>query len=288
MHGKAADRCPEFGLDQNTITSLRYDMWDQGELNDGPMPRWAQIADRLRAAIAAGEFRPGDYLPSETVLNETFGVSRTTSRASLDKLEQEGLIERRSGKGSRVLAPEHVQPISRIAGFAEDMRGTGREPSYRTLAAGFAAAPREAAGELGVASGTRVFTIRRILKADGWPIGLQHSWLAPGILDGHTPPTRADLDRASLYAFLEQQCGVRFCGGHQHIEAAAADASLAGQLKVEPGTPILLIRRLSAGPNGDPIEFVALRFRGDLYRFRADFGRSGPLALDAAPNDTKG
>ena len=67
---------------------------------------WWQIADRLRRAIEHGEFKVGDALPSESQLNEVFGVSRTTARSALDRLEQEGLIFRKAGKGSVVLDPK--------------------------------------------------------------------------------------------------------------------------------------------------------------------------------------
>ena len=70
--------------------------WDEGSLNYGPVPLWHQIAERLRSAIAAGEFNPGDTLPSESEINARFDVSRTTARTSLDRLKEDGLISRRS------------------------------------------------------------------------------------------------------------------------------------------------------------------------------------------------
>ena len=75
--------------------------WNEGNLSPDASPLWRQIADRLRRSIAAGEFRPGDVLPSETEINATFQVSRATARASLERLRQEGLIRRQSGRGSQ-------------------------------------------------------------------------------------------------------------------------------------------------------------------------------------------
>src|SRR3712207_1250774 len=43
-------------------------------------PPYRQIADHLRAAIAAGSLRPGDQLPSETELKTHYGVARMTAR----------------------------------------------------------------------------------------------------------------------------------------------------------------------------------------------------------------
>ena len=64
-------------------------LWRSEQLSDGPVPLWFQIAERLRGALETGEFGAGEKLPSESDLNREFGVSRTTARAALDRLEHE-------------------------------------------------------------------------------------------------------------------------------------------------------------------------------------------------------
>jgi len=102
--------------------------WDVGDLERGPVPLWFQVSERLRAAIARGEFVVGDALPSESVLNRRFGISRTTARAALDQLEVDGLITRGSGRGSIVVPPRVEQPLNLLASFAEDMKARGEDP----------------------------------------------------------------------------------------------------------------------------------------------------------------
>lgn len=92
------------------------------KLAPGPIPLWFQIVERLRGAIEGGEFGVGEKVPSESDLNRKFGVSRTTARAALDQLEHEGLIIRRSGKGSIVVPKRIDQPLKALAGFGQDMR----------------------------------------------------------------------------------------------------------------------------------------------------------------------
>ena len=101
-------------------------------------------------SITTGEFRPGDALPSEAEINAAFKVSRTTARASLERLRQEGLILRQSGRGSIVLKPKVEQPVNQLASFSEDMRRRGLKASYATFGAGPAALPAEAAAALGL------------------------------------------------------------------------------------------------------------------------------------------
>ncbi len=247
--------------------------WDVNDLDQGPLPLWFQIADRLRSAIERGDFGPGDALPSETRLNERFGVSRTTARASLDRLEQEGLISRRSGKGSIVLSPRVEQPLNLLASFSEDMNRRGLKPSYATQSADYVRVTTVVAEALGVERSARVFRISRLLKADGLPIGVSESWISPAVLNSHMPPSARDLDVGSLYTWLERNYGARIVGGHEIIEAARATRNLAESLGVREGAPLLVARRRSHGADGGPIEYAIMHYRADRYRFRVDLVR---------------
>ncbi|RQQ50189.1 FadR/GntR family transcriptional regulator [Burkholderia stagnalis] len=71
---------------------------------------YQQIADRLSAMIASGDFPPGSYLPPERELAEQFGVSRTSVREALIALEVSGLVSVRVGDGVKVRHPEAAAP----------------------------------------------------------------------------------------------------------------------------------------------------------------------------------
>lgn len=68
-------------------------------------PKYAQVADVLRADIAAGILSVGDMIPTEAELGSRHGVSRITVRSALQHLEVEGLISREQGKGTFVARP---------------------------------------------------------------------------------------------------------------------------------------------------------------------------------------
>jgi GntR family transcriptional repressor for pyruvate dehydrogenase complex len=59
----------------------------------------------LERRILEGELRPGDRLPSEPELCELLGVSRVSVRQALHELQARGLIDRKPGRGTIVLAP---------------------------------------------------------------------------------------------------------------------------------------------------------------------------------------
>ena len=225
-----------------------------------------ELADRLIVDTDEGF--------DETDLTRLLEVARrTTARASLDRLRNEGLISRQSGRGSIVLQPKVEQPVNQLASFSEDMRTRGLRASYATFSAAEADVPDEAAEALNVPHTTKVFSIRRLLLADDEPIGMSQSWLAPWVLAGGRTPTPEELDAGSLYVWLADFCGARIAGAKEFIEAAIADAAMARRLDLAPGSPLLVARRRSYAENRNPIEYAVMHYRADRYRFSIDLTR---------------
>lgn len=71
-------------------------------------PRYAELGDLLQAAIEQGEYAVGTLLPTELELCARFSVSRHTARAALAQLISAGLVQRRPGAGTRVIARSAV------------------------------------------------------------------------------------------------------------------------------------------------------------------------------------
>ena len=65
-----------------------------------PVPIYAQIADRVRVAIAAGELKEGDALPSVRALAASLRVNPATVVQAYRALERERIVELRQGAGT--------------------------------------------------------------------------------------------------------------------------------------------------------------------------------------------
>jgi len=76
---------------------------------DRPVHR--QLADLLRARIAAGQLRPGDRLPAEHRLAQEYGIGRDSVRAALTILRGEGLLITRAPYGTRVRQQPDRRPV---------------------------------------------------------------------------------------------------------------------------------------------------------------------------------
>ncbi|KJF19297.1 GntR family transcriptional regulator [Rhodococcus sp. WS3] len=247
--------------------------WDDEDLVVGAIPLWFQISERLVTALDKGEFTVGDALPSEAELNRRFEVSRTTARAALDHLETQGLIERRSGRGSIVLPPRVDQSLQRMSSFAEDMHARGWIPGYAEPNASIVRASGDVATVLNIDRSTRVVFFSRLLLANSEPIGVSESWLSPAAVPARKSEMTRVTEATSLYTWLETERGFRVSSGTEVIEAGIAGEMLSERLRIDIGAPVLIARRIAFDADGVPIEYVCRHYRADRYRYRTELQR---------------
>ncbi len=83
------------------------------------------VAEQIRTQIATGELKPGDILPSESVLLDRYQVARPTMRGALRILESDGLVtvERGTNGGARV-AETDIFRLARRVGLHLQLRRT--------------------------------------------------------------------------------------------------------------------------------------------------------------------
>lgn len=103
-------------------------------------PRYRQLTDVLRKEIESGRYPIGSLLPPEVELCEAYGVSRHTIRDAIRLLREAGLVERRRGLGTTVLAAappvSFVQPLGSVSAllqYARDVRLELTEVERRRL-----------------------------------------------------------------------------------------------------------------------------------------------------------
>jgi GntR family transcriptional regulator len=88
-----------------------------------PNPLWDQIAARVRIAIASGELRPGEALPSVRELSRRLRVNPATVAQAYKELAREGFVETRHGSGTFIReVPQDRQSQERYARAIELVR----------------------------------------------------------------------------------------------------------------------------------------------------------------------
>lgn len=207
-----------------------------------------------------GSLEAGAAVPTERELAERMQTSRTTVRQALGELVVEGRLVRRQGSGTYVAEPKITWPLY-LASFTEQVRASGFEPSAEVLATQrITAGSGEVAQQLHLAARDTVHRIERLRLADNWPIAVETSWLPA---ERFPNLTRLIRSHGSLHALLAERYGIGIRAGDETIETAPATPREAGPLRVDVGTPMLVVSRQNFDSERVPVEFGRTWFRGD-------------------------
>ncbi len=239
---------------------------------DYPEPLWIQARDLINAEIAGGTLRPGMRIPPERELCQELHISRVTLRKALTQLVEDGVLSSSHGRGWYVsLAPTSKEWPSNLESFSETAARMGLAATAHVLQATVTPATLDLADDLAIAPGTNLFVLERVRMLDRVPIAVDLTYipaaLAPGLPD-------VDFSTASLYQHLVD-AGLEFSGANSTIEARPADGHVAHHLDLEPGRPILVLSQIVVDGADRPVFASTIQYRGDRYRLRTYFSRSG-------------
>lgn len=239
------------------------------------VPYYLQLKQALTARIRAGEWGPGDLMPSEAELGKAFEVSRTVVRQALNEMTHEGLVVRQKGKGTFVAQPKISSRglVQSLEGFYQDLADRGVPVLTQVLEQAIQPAEGEVAANLELDPLAPVTKLVRLRFVEEEPIVLVASYVPYELC---RELIHAELERGSLYAFLQERCGLRIGRGSRRIEAVGAGEWEAQALQVDLGAPLIRLQSVSYTPEGTPLEYFDAWFRGDRSRFEVEiFGIGG-------------
>jgi GntR family transcriptional regulator len=229
------------------------------------------LASELRARIRSGEWRPGERIPSEPELARRRTVSRSSMRAAITVLEEEGYVSRRHGSGTYVThRPALPSDLGRNFGVSSMIAATGLEPGSKDESAGLEPAPERVAEALGVAAGEPVGVLRRVRTADGRRVVDVTDWCRTD----HIAPE--DLPAfGSIYAALAAR-GLTVDHGVAELTPWNADGEVARRLDVPTGTMLLTIDQVDRTADGVAVLVSREHHLADAFAFT--LVRRGPGA----------
>lgn len=225
-------------------------------------PLYLVVRDVLLKRIAAGEWRPGDRLPTDDALVRSFGVSRITVRQALELLQQEGLVERFAGKGSFVTS--RPPGIGWTASSIDDVLELGAETLPQNLEWRAVRNPA-AAQRLGVSSEEKLYRLRAVRARRGVPIYSIEAFV-PAAIGARL--RRDDLASRMLITVLEEKLGILAVTCLEEIGAGVATAPLARRLGLAKGMPLLILELTYFAADSKAIEYVRASYRADMFRRR--------------------
>lgn len=236
-------------------------------------PLYQQIKGLILQSLQAGEWKPGEAIPSEMELAARYRVSQGTVRKAIDELAADNLLVRRQGKGTFVAthAEQHVQyRFLKLMPDQGDIQSEG--PAQRDIIdCKRQRASADVAKALGLRSGDAVLHVRRMLsfKRNGEfvPTILDDLWL-PGVPFKGLTMERLAGYRGPMYALFETEFGVRMVRAEEKIRAVNPEIDQARLLKVGVTAPLLCVERVAYTYNDVPMELRRGLYNTESHHYR--------------------
>lgn len=216
-------------------------------------PLYEQIKELLTQSLIAGEWGPGESIPSEMELAARYSVSQGTVRKAIDALAAENIVVRRQGKGTFVATHNEEQVKLRFLRLAA-ADGKKELLENQLLECGKRAAPSNIASMLSLKPETSVIEIKRLLSFSQRPVIFDHVIIPASPFKGLNGNKIQEYN-GSLYRMYETLYGIRMIRASEKLTAVAATVDIAKHLGVKEGFPLLRIERIAYTYGDKPMEW---------------------------------
>jgi GntR family transcriptional regulator len=236
------------------------------------VPKYIQISNWLMEMIQKGRYAVHEKLPSESKLSQLFRVNRNTVRQAISDLVAKGLIQKRNGVGSFVIA-QSLQPVKymlqHISSFTDDMMRMGIVPQTKLIHQSVIEAPPDVAEKLMLGKEKMIILTERLRLGNRIPFVIERSYL----------PYKEYKDilkmrlTGSLYHLLTRKFHVELHRSLQTFRAIPLSGKDAKLLGVPPRSPGIFLESVIYDSKNIPVEVLHAFHRGDKYIFEVESGR---------------
>ncbi|MGW8444183.1 GntR family transcriptional regulator [Paenibacillus sp. S33] len=225
------------------------------------------IKQRIEEYMKANQMGPGDRLPSETALSQTFRVSRTTLRGAIRQLESEGKLLVKHGSGTFATCPLPSIPSSldRLYSIGDMIRSAGlREDEQLESIQRISVCPPDIAEQMRFSENEPMIALERTRTANGEAVAHSINWM-PEKLAG--PILEGDSFSGSLFQSLEFKAGVRIVGAYSELTVPNYDDAHMTRLLKHPQATVLLLKQLHYDEMNRQVLYSLDYVRSDIFRF---------------------
>jgi GntR family transcriptional regulator len=226
-----------------------------------------QTKSYLKQRILNAEFEDG-RIPSETDLANTLGVSRTTIRDALSRLELEGVIYRKQGAGTFIneAGLQIKTRLEEIWEYETTLQAHGYAPSTQIIKLEEQPANPTIAKDLNLDPAEKLLAVQKLFLADDEPVILTFNYLPCQLIK---LPYTADDFHLPMYQFLPRFCQQHLAYYLSEIVPLITPDWLTETLKLQqPKTALLSFDEVGYNQDNMPILKAYSYFRDDLLRLR--------------------
>lgn len=224
-----------------------------------------RILGDIEQRILSGEWPPGHRVPSEHELADIYQCSRMTVNKVLTQLARASMVERRRKAGSFVMRSQSRSAVLEIQDIRTEVLALGLPYHYEVVSITKRRSLRADMDALELDNAGPVLEVRSLHFSGALPFCLEYRLI-----------NLSAVPQAAVETFKDEPPGawlvshVPWTSAEHRIRAGASDAAMAALLKVESGSPCLIIQRRTWTGN-NPVTYVRLAYPGEDHELVAHF-----------------
>lgn len=229
-----------------------------------PLPLYYQIYMRMSDRILSGEIPTGSKIPSENQLAEALNVSRITVKRALNDLATAGLVSRRRGRGTVVIANTDLNFRESMGDYVENVARLRRNTKGEILGREDILADEFIAKRLQIKLESRVEKIAHRLSLKNSILSYVETYIPNNLACNFS---QSDLKKEPLLTLLIKS-GIDIRRAEQRLFAVSASPHIAKMMDVDVGAPLLKIHCIMVDVNDRPVEDIYAWYHSDRYQYQ--------------------
>ncbi|MDO4666591.1 MAG: trehalose operon repressor [Streptococcus sp.] len=234
------------------------------------MKKYQQIFNQLKKEILEERYQTGDFLPSEHQLVENYQVSRDTIRKSLALLQEEGLIQKVRGQGSKIIQREQVNfPVSNLTSYQELVEQYHMHSLTRVVSLEKITVDKKLADVTGFPEQLLVWRLIRQRIVDNTASVLDIDYLDKQLM----PELQVEIGEHSIYDYLENELGLDIAFAKKEITIDQVDNRDKILMDIGNEQHVVSVKSQVFLANGHQFQYTESRHKLDKFRFVASARR---------------
>ena len=238
---------------------------------DYRMPLYIQLQDIIIKKIEEKKYLPGEAIPSERKMAETYGVNRMTVKSAINKLVEQGYLIRKPGAGTYVAQRDYkkidlsyMDEVTGNSGVTAMLTRSGMETSSKVLGCGEVAHSKYLNYKLALGGEETVYGLHRVRLAGNQPFAIEYTYMPKQDFEDIE---NFDFSKVSLYDYMDTK-------GHmprhfiQNLIICEANEKVAELLGVERGTAVFKIESQGADKDYNLVEYTKSYMNPAFAEFR--------------------
>lgn len=225
---------------------------------DYRMPLYIQLQDIIIKKIEEKKYLPGEAIPSERKMAETYGVNRMTVKRAISKLVEEGYLYSKAGAGTYVRQKDNKKiDLAYMneggnTGMTANLRNSGIKTSNKVFGFGETSESKYLNYKLGLQEGESVYGIHRVRFGDESPFAVEYTYVPKKYFEDLD---KFNFEKVSLYDYMDANHHLPKYFT-QSLIICEANQKIADLLNIKRGTAIFKIEYQGADEEGVIVEYT--------------------------------